>query len=757
MDSDGDGINDQVEANADADNDGQPNFLDTDSDDDGINDAVEGTVDTDEDLTPNYLDTDSDADGIADKVETATDADADGVANYLDSDSDDDGLSDTQEYSDSFSKDADNDGNMNFVDADSDNDGLLDSEETVVDYDADGLPSFVDIDSDNDLIPDALETLDDVDADGLGNAYDKDSDGDWIPDVAEQQITVADRNEAGVIVGLELLDTDQDGIANLYDTDSDNDGILDQFETETTLDTDATLVAADVNGNGILDRFDVSITLGEDANADGIDDAITLLDTDADGIADVLDLDSDNDGLLDIEEFVPLIDAQRSPSQVDNNSDGIADPASELTSQIPADSDFDGVPDFKDLDSDGDGIFDIDATIFKNFDGTIEGEAKDGMIDLSAQSLAVESVDDDGDGIVGFADKEPSVRGSNDDPDGDGIPSGTDLDDDNDGISDVKEGNADTDGDGIVDRLDPDSDGDGIPDYLEANLAPKTGDDHDADGVDNAYDVDFLAGENDIDNDGVVDVESAKLEFTQSTDSDGDGILDNKELLKQPPLNQDQNFNGIDDRYDVSVTGGKDANADGFDDALFYVADIDKDGVINSQDTDSDNDGYLDRIEAKDYNEDGQIDFLQVDSGVNTQIRGFGSLSVASLLMLLAAVLLLQVKQRKKWLLLVSLLPISFSGFSAEEKKPSQFAPTLKIAKPRIVCMSRSVPAPPFCNQMKKPVFGKHKVMCQRPGKWGLAGILNLNFSLNYSLTILHRLSLPVSMKISLAPVVYLI
>ncbi|GAB3991969.1 hypothetical protein GCM10028807_23780 [Spirosoma daeguense] len=55
------------------------------------------------------------------------------------------------------------------------------------------------------------------------------------------------------------------------------------------------------------------------------------------------------------------------------------------------------------------------------------------------------------------------------DTDGDGVPNGIDIDDDNDGIVDDSEGVlADPDGDGIANALDLDSDGDGIPDNIEA-------------------------------------------------------------------------------------------------------------------------------------------------------------------------------------------------------------------------------------------------------------------------------------------------
>ena len=58
------------------------------------------------------------------------------------------------------------------------------------------------------------------------------------------------------------------------------------------------------------------------------------------------------------------------------------------------------------------------------------------------------------------------------DSDLDGIPDELDLDDDNDGITDVLEGGdtLDTDGDGTPNRIDLDADGDGCNDINEAGV-----------------------------------------------------------------------------------------------------------------------------------------------------------------------------------------------------------------------------------------------------------------------------------------------
>jgi gliding motility-associated-like protein len=79
-------------------------------------------------------------------------------------------------------------------------------------------------------------------------------------------------------------------------------------------------------------------------------------DTDNDTIADQLDLDSDNDSITDI------IESQQntlvSASSFDNNKDGIYDVFS--TGTVPQDTDNDNIPDYLDLDSDNDGIYDSD-------------------------------------------------------------------------------------------------------------------------------------------------------------------------------------------------------------------------------------------------------------------------------------------------------------------------------------------------------------------------------------------------------------
>jgi gliding motility-associated-like protein len=95
-DADNDGILDSIEGN--------PNTVKasptTDLNKDGIYDVfgtVTNTQDTDEDTIYDYLDLDSDNDGIKDEIETSADQDVDGIRNFRDFDSENDGCNDVIE------------------------------------------------------------------------------------------------------------------------------------------------------------------------------------------------------------------------------------------------------------------------------------------------------------------------------------------------------------------------------------------------------------------------------------------------------------------------------------------------------------------------------------------------------------------------------------------------------------------------------------------------------------------------------------
>ncbi len=492
-DSDGDLIIDRIENGTtempvDTDNDGQFDFRDLDSDNDLISDSIETNQDFDEDLKPNYIDGDSDGDGIPDLIETNEDHDKDGFGSFLDLDADNDKILDIYESS----SDPDNDGFGNWIDNDADNDGIADFIEGNLDFDNDRIPDFLDFDSDGDGILDITEGQPfigaipaDTDADGQFDFKDFDADNDGILDEIEGKLNP------------DLPDTDYDGNPDYRDFDSDNDGVPDLNEG-----------LKDTDSDGILDAID------SDSDEDGIPDKIeTYSDADGDGIPNALDLDSDNDGINDVRECryndingTGMVVNLDSCTTLDIDGDG-------LFNFIDTDSDGDGISDlfesgktYSDLNFDGriDGI-DTD------LDG-IQDQA-DELTGKFGDAYDVELVDSDFDGIRDFedidsdGDKIDDVVETNADADYDYIPNYLDLDSDQDNIADSTETSFDFDGDGIGNWLDFDSDNDLIADSLElAN-------DFDLDGTPNYLDLDS-------DNDEVSDLDEGAQDVDRNAYKD---------------------------------------------------------------------------------------------------------------------------------------------------------------------------------------------------------------------------------------------
>ncbi|TQV86853.1 invasin domain 3-containing protein [Aliikangiella coralliicola] len=519
FDANGDGVDDAI-LPIDRDGDGELDYTDpgSDADRDGIPDAIEGIDDADGDGIPNFLDTDADNDGIPDSAEggvSGVDSDGDGIDDTFDVDqtggvdANSDGIDDTI-----ILPDVDNDGEIDYLDpgSDADRDGVPDFHEGLDDNDGDGISNYLDTDADNDTIPDHLEGGPigvDTDGDGIDDYFDVDQTGgvDANNDGIDDNVSPADIDSDGEIDYLDpgsdadvdgvpdflegLVDTDGDGVANYRDLDTDNDGILDTSE--------AKISGVDSDGDGVDDYFDVDQTGGADTNSDGIDDNRALPDFDEDNVADISDLDSDNDSISDAHESGGpdtnnngVIDGF-----IDSNGDGLDDNVD--TTLI--DSDNDGIANQLDRDSDNDSITDV-----------MEAEGldtdNDGMIDNFA--------DANGDGFDDVIDLAIV------DTDNDGIPDHLDIDSDSDGISDLIEGGApadsDADGNGVLDAV-TDMDGDGLVDI-----------------VDN-YVVNGVAGTAvavpDTDGDGAPDF--------QDVDSDGDEIPDEQEP-------GDDNFDNVPDR-----------------------------------------------------------------------------------------------------------------------------------------------------------------------------------------------------------------
>jgi hypothetical protein len=590
-----------VNVNNDADGDGVNNLIDLDDDNDGIPDIVEGkgvnpSLDADGDGIPNFLDSDfpgfidTNADGVDDRF----DQDLDGIPNHLDLDSDNDGIPDVIEAG---GIDTNGDGRVDFTEADA----------NAADADNDGL-------------------IDNIDA---GNA----------DSAASSELT--NGSYGGIYPVGGAIDTDADGVPDFLDLDSDNDGIFDVLEAGGTdanndgiIDYTGTFASNDSNGNGWINSKDGGSGGTSPITTTGavgtVPTAYIGQNTDGDAVPDFRDLDSDNDGINDVLE-AGLTDSDNngligtgSGASITglNTTTGVVTGA---TSTV-LNTDGDAVPDFRDLDSDNDGINDV---------------RENGGTDANNDGL-VDGTDADGDGILSSADGNLGGFGDMNDPlptdtDGDGVPNYRDLDSDNDGINDVREnGGTDANNDGLVDGTD--ADGDGILSSADGNLGGfgDTNDplptDTDVDGVPNYRDLDS-------DNDGINDV----IEYQ---DTNGNGIIDGAEI------NLDTNNDGLVDGTDTDgdgILGLADGNTSGFGDASDPApASTDGDSVPNYLDLDSDGDGINDIDEVcaipspgcstLDADDDGVVDgntdadgdgiLAPADANDNTFGEGTGSLPV---------------------------------------------------------------------------------------------------------------------------------
>ncbi len=368
--------------------------------------------------------------------------------------------------------------------------------------------------------------------------------------------------------------------------DTDGDGVND-------------LVDLDDDNDGILDTV-------EDPNLDGDDDPLTNpLDTDGDGIPNHLDIDADDDGIPD------NVEAQTTDGYIAPNLDDLATYESNdgLNSAYlpdgltPNNHDGEDTPDYIDLDSDNDTVPDNNEGNDFNFDGIPDQT----YLGSDADSDGLDDGYEGSDINDGFDVNDEIDDPSNDLPDTDGTEDVNyrDFDDDGDGIDTPEE---DADGDG--DPTNDDTDGDGTPDYLdpEDNSEPET--DTDGDGVNDLVDLDD-------DNDGILDtVEDPNLDgdddpLTNPIDTDGDGIPNHLDI--------DADDDGIPDNVEAQTTEGYVAPNN--DDEATYAA---NDGLNSAYlpdgltpnnhdgedtpdyiDLDSDNDTVPDNNEGNDFNFDG--------------------------------------------------------------------------------------------------------------------------------------------------------
>lgn len=276
-----------------------------------------------------------------------------------------------------------------------------------------------------------------------------------------------------IIVNTTPITQPVNGTVTIYEDGT----FLYEFERGTAFTDSFSYGICDDNFYQLCDQAMVYITIFADSDCDGVADHIDIdddndgiidveegdrtRDTDGDGIPDSLDIDADNDGIIDNIEaqtennYIP-------PSGIDENGNGLDD-IYEQGSQIgipPTDTDDDGQPDYIDTDSDNDNVPDY-----------IEG------YDIGAKGIAElipEISDIDGDGLDDAYDNFFGGYNANDldDPfgtnphlqdfDNDGIRDWRDTDDDNDMIPTAYE---DLNNNNIY--FDDDLDFDGHPEYLD--------------------------------------------------------------------------------------------------------------------------------------------------------------------------------------------------------------------------------------------------------------------------------------------------
>ncbi|TMM28525.1 hypothetical protein FDT66_13900, partial [Polaribacter aestuariivivens] len=503
--------------------------------------------------------------------------------------------------------DSDGDGIPDTDDVDDDNDGILDTVENTV-----GGTTYVPLgDEDGDKLPNYLDVRDDGTGDGSTTNY-------------------TDINNDGIA---DIFDFDLDGIPNHLDLDADNDGIPDNIEAQTTNGYIAPSGApgagfTDVNNNGLDDNYETAQG-GTNITPVNSDSAIV---TDN---PDYLDLDSDQDGVSDTTEANLILIGTVGKNGLDNTydngddykdvngifdntqTDNFPDDGANANLGLPndvnwrdtsvtgfVDTDGDGIPNFTDIDNDNDGIIDTDEGFVAcvTYDGSLFSEANTGgggainginiqgepdnifaeidfnndvlVYDLGQEypagtkyqlvwrrkpgeaGTAIPIINESVSGASGFI-NNPVVPQSSQDAifqtdvvvsnssfryvqiTKQATPSTTDFQIDAIGIVEITDcaTGTDPDGDGIPNYLDLDSDNDGIPDNIEAQ---------------------------------------ATASYIAPSGAPGAGFTDT-------------NNNGLDDNYETAQ-GGSDISP--------VNTDSPADTIPDFLDTDSDNDGTSDRLEA---------------------------------------------------------------------------------------------------------------------------------------------------------------
>ena len=668
-----------------------PDYLDTDSDNEGGNDTAEANItltgnDTDNDGLDDATDATADYSDVGGTIDNPLTAPV--ILPDVDVDANTGGDVDFRDANDNR-PDNDNDGMPDVVDFDDDNDGILDTDEGCGNLILNG--SF----ERDDFSDGSVYNNSGVNGAYIGADLNTDQITSW-DYTQNMDAWVEGGAWALAYHGLQYMDiigaaTRSGGIMNEFsqriNTVPGNTYTLSFYwgedwghapgsnvnvqitvldETNSTLLTDSqnTVAQGDIGGvrgpntwfyyENTFEATSVQSTVRFSSNASGpnfysganidfvsvtVTSPSTCSDTDNDGVIDSFDLDSDNDGMLDAEEAGHGQPHTNGIVDGSTGTDGIPDavqnsPDGEIVNYILAESinDTDTIPDFLDLDADGDGIPDnVEAQT------TIGYMVPNGIFDANGIDTAYPS------GIVPI------------NTDGTDNPDYLDTDSDNEGADDTAEANItlfrnDGDNDGLDGATDATTDYTDVGGTIDNPLtAPVILPDMDSDAT-TGGDVDFRDAMDDTpidldsDDDGILDsfedlnTDGDNDPTTNPTNSDGDlypdyldidsdndGIPDNVEAQTTSryiaPSLQDTNNNGLDDAYEIDGTLG------------LIPVNTDTEDLPDYLDLDSDNDNVADAVEAHDIDKDGapEVTFIgsdKDDDGLDDGYEGLEALDI---------------------------------------------------------------------------------------------------------------------------------
>lgn len=397
--------------------------------------AVTVVKDTDGDGVLDGTDADADNDGIPDSTEGNTDTDADGISDKFDLDSDNDGLPDNIEAQSTA-------GYKPPSGTDADNNGLDDAYGTgltPVNTDGSDNPDYLDTDSDNNGTNDTLEAgvtllVQDTDKDGLDDGTDSNNAAFGPSNAGITSLLAAYPDNstevfwrlvnaapvipnAGSIDYVEKTTSPVTDLAATDDTNSEGNGLTysltggadaSQFNiaasdgqlTFKTPPVFATPTDADANNAYLVE---VAVTDAENVITKKLLTITVLQDTDLDGIGNKNDADMDNDGIPNATEGNADADGDSIPNQLDLDADGDGIPdnieaqtTAGFTAPSGVDTDKNGLD-----DAYGTGLVPVNTEstdnpdyLDTNSDGTGENDTREAGLTLADTDTDKDGLDD---------------------------------------------------------------------------------------------------------------------------------------------------------------------------------------------------------------------------------------------------------------------------------------------------------------------------------------------------------------------------